>query len=29
MAAQVDGETLGETDELVLRSVPGALRVMV
>jgi diacylglycerol kinase family enzyme len=29
MSAQVDGETLGETDELVLRSVPAALRVMV
>jgi len=29
MAAQVDGEALGETNELVLRSVPDALRVAV
>lgn len=29
VAAQVDGEALGETDELVLRSVPDALRVVV
>jgi len=29
MAAQVDGEALGETEVLVLRSVPHALRVMV
>lgn len=29
MAAQVDGESLGERDELVLRSVPHALRVVV
>lgn len=29
VAAQVDGEALGETDMLVLRSVPDALRVLV
>ncbi|MCY7372572.1 MAG: hypothetical protein LH461_02560 [Spirochaetaceae bacterium] len=29
VAAQVDGEALGETDKLVLRSVPDALRVLV
>jgi diacylglycerol kinase family enzyme len=29
VAAQVDGEPLGEVSELILRSVPGALRVVV
>jgi diacylglycerol kinase family enzyme len=29
VAVQVDGEPLGELDTLLVRSVPGALRVVV